>query len=320
MPPAEPTPADVAAVAAHIGEAPAPQPTAQPVAAPPAAPAPQPQPQPQPAPQMQPAQPTPQPAPTQAQTDPFEQLFTPLPTEPAATPTQQPAPQPTPQPETPVEPGVPAPQAQPAPQPQAPAAPAAPAIPGQSAPGEQQYQTFEEYMNSVTAGLPAAPTVPDPSTINPDDPAAIKGFFDELLSSAEKRFEANYERKQAIQNTEKKLWDGAFSKYPSLRDNKKARDLVHSIRMGHFQRGQAITPTQAAEILLDSMGQQYRQGVADSSVVTTIEQVQPQGGGTGQPVPTTLDKESVLTAVQTGGETALAAYLDGEIKAGRMPG
>ncbi len=279
QPNSQPTPADVAAVSAHLGEQPAPQPT-------------------QPEPQMQPAAPTPQPAPSQEPSDPFAQLFAsePAPVAAPAQPTQESAPvemaQPTPQ-------QAPQPEAQPTQQP------------------TNDYQTYEEYMQSVVAGLPEAPAAPDPETVNAEDPQAIKGFFDDLLSSAEKRFEANYARKQAIQNSEKRLWDEAMDKYGSLRSNKQLRDTVHAIRMGHFNRGIALTPTQAAEKLLESLNHERRAGAAGAQVVTTYEQVQPNSGGSGAPVPTNLDKQHTLQAVQTGGETALAEILDQQIKAGK---
>ena len=291
----EPNPQDVSAVQAHIdGGAPAAPAPAAPVAPQPQEPAPQPQ--------MQPAPVTPQPAPTQQPLDPFSALAAP---EPA--PQQPTEPLPNPQPQQPVEPTQPTPQA-PAPQP----------IPEQSQPGEPQYQSFEEYMESVVGTVGEAPAAPDPSQINPENPEEIKEFFDNLVNTAVVKASQEVAKKQAIQTSERNLWDGAFEKYGSLRTNKKARDLVHSIRMGYFQRGQAITPTQAADILLDSMGNQYKQGVADSSVVTTIEQVQPQGGGSGQPVQTGLDKDQELIAVQTGGEVALADILDKKIKAGQL--
>lgn len=289
----EPQPADVSAVQAHLDGVPAP-----------AAPA---APEPAPVQQMQPAPVTPQPAPTSQPLDPFSALATP----PAEVPAPQ-APQPTETLPTP-QPGMPTEPTQPAPQ-----APADPQIPTQSAQGEPQYQTFDEYMASVVGDVGEAPVAPDPSQINPEDPAAIKEFFDNLVNTAVTKAGQEVAKKQAVQASERNLWDGAFDKYGSLRTNKKARDLVHSIRMGYFQRGQAITPTQAADILLDSMGQQYKQGVADSAVVTTIEGVQPQGGGTGQPIPTSLDKDQELIAVQTGGEAALADILDAKIKAGQL--
>lgn len=323
QPNSEPTPADVAMVAAAMGEPAAP---AQPQPAPAPQPA-QPAPAPTPAPQQQPAPVTPQPAPSQQQTDPFASLFASEPTAPAQPTAQPQAPtqptqpteptSPTPQPQQPTEPTQPTqpqPQAQPQPgetvQPQAPAQPATPPA--------DEYQTFDEYMASITQGLPPAPTAPDPDKIDPNDPAAIKSFFDDLVNTAVQRSNSETQRQNAIQTAERNLWEGAFTKYNSLRDNKPLRDMVHSIRMGYFQRGVAITPTQAADKLLDAMKAQYQRGVADNQVTTTIEQVQPTGGGSVAPVPTTMDTESTLTAVQTGGEQALAQILDAEIKAGRL--
>lgn len=312
MPPSEATPADVAAVQAHLDGNPAP--AAPPEPAPQPTPQPAQQPAPQPVAQMQPAPVTPQPS-NQPQ-DPFSAFVQPA----EQTPTQPTEPTPTPQPPiTPAEPTQPATeqQAQPQqPQGQTPQQPAQEPIPGQA--DTPKYQTYDEYMEEITGNVPEAPAQPDPSTINPDDPEAIKGFFDNLLTTAEQRFEANYAKKQAIQNTERRLWDESFEKYGTLRSNKPLRDMVHSIRMGYFQRGIAITPTQAADKLLESLGQSRRQGAADAAVISTIEQVQPAGGGTGDPQPTNLDKDQVLLDVQTGGEAALAAHLDAEINAGRL--
>ena len=289
QPNSEPSQADIAMVAEAMGQPPI-------VQAPIVQAAPEPQ------------APTVQAPETQApQNDPFASLFA---TEPVASTdpaVQAPAVQPTepmtPQPQQPVEPTQPV-----APEPQAPVV----------QPLINDYQTFDEYMTETLQGVPVTPDMPDASKIDPDNPEAIKSFFDDLVNTAVTKSQAEIGRKQAITTRERQLWDSSFEKYNSLRTNKPLRDMVHDIRMGYFRRGQAITPTQAAEKLLDSMGHQYKQGVADSAVVTTIQDVQPNGGGTGAPVSTSLDKETVLTAVQTGGETALANYLDQEVRAGRI--
>lgn len=285
QPNSQPTPTDVQAVDAFLGNQPAPEP----------------------APQMQPAQPTPQAAPTQEPSDPFASLFAsePTPTEAPAQPTQpqeQPT-EPTPQPTdtTPTEPQ---------PTPQEPAQTPAPQP-------TQEYETYDEYIARVTANVPPAPTQPDPETINADDPQAIKGFFDELVNTAVKRSNSEVARQGAIQAAERNAWDAAFDKYGSLRSNKQLRDTVHTMRMGYFQRGIALSPTQAADKLLESLGQERRAGAAGAQVVTTYEQVQPNSGGSGAPVTTNLDKQSTLEAVQTGGETALAEIIDAQIRAGK---
>lgn len=312
MPPSEPTPADFAAVAAVVDGTPPAQPAPQPgQVVQPQQPAPQPA---QPAPAQQPAQPTPQPAPSQQPAgDPFESLFTPTeptaptqqpaqpaqPTEPVAPPTQPTVPQvPTPQPGTPT--GTPQPTPNPAPGSQPPA-----------------FQSYDDYL-AAALGNDTPVAIPDHSKIAPDDEAGIKQFFDDLVDTAVKRAEQKISQQNAIQNTERQLWDAAFEQYGSLKTNKKLRDMVHNIRMGEFRKGNALTPIQAAEQLLDALKAAHQRGVADNTVVTTIESTQPNNGGGGQPVPTSLDREQVLTAVQTGGETALAAYLDNEVKAGRL--
>jgi len=312
----EPSASDVAAVQAALTGQPAPQaPAPQPQPAQPTQPEQQPQ---QPA-QQQPVQPVQQPSPSQQpaqqqpNNDPFTSLFA-QPTEPGQP--QAPAQQPT----QPTEPGQVQQPQQVEQQPQQPTQPQ----PGQvvqpvqqpQQPQAPQYQTTEQYLDAVFQGVPQAPAQPDPSKINPDDPEAIKGFFNELVTTAVQQAETNIMRKQTIQNHERNLWEQAFTKYGSLRSNPELRSMVHAIRRAEFDKGIAITPTQAADRLLDTLKAQYQRGVADNQVVTTIEQVQPTGGN-GTAVQTTMDADKALLAVQTGGEQALAQVLDAQIKAGQ---
>lgn len=297
----EPTAADVAAIQSNLdGAQPISQPAPQqaPQVAPQVEPqAPQPQAQPQ-APQQQPTQPVAQPAPTSQPQDPFSTLFAPAPAE--QQPTQQPEQVPTQQPQQPVEP-----QVQPPVQ-QAPVQNPAP-----------QYQTFDEYMESVTQGVGEEVATPDPSKIDPNDEAGIKSFFDDLVETAVKKASQATARTTAIQNVERQLWDEAMGKYGSLRSNKDLRDMVHAVRMNEFNKGIAITPTQAADRVLEALQKQYNRGVADNQVVTTIQSVQPTGGG-GTDVQTTSDMDNVYTQIQNGGETALAAFLDTQVKNGKL--
>jgi len=286
----EPTPTDIDAVAQAVGISPTVQETPAPTQA-----------------QQQPTAPTQQPAPSQQTGDPFQQLFaSDQPAEPTATPPapepQQPT-EPTPQPQQPVE-------TPPAPTPTEPVATPEPTP-------QETTQTFDEYMESIVGDIAPAPEMPDPSQINPESEEDIGKFFQDLMTTAEQRFEANYARKQAIQNNERQLWDSAFDKYGSLKENKELRDMVHAIRRSEFDKGQAITPTQAADRLLNALKAQYQQGVTDNQVATTIEAVQPTGGGS-QEVATTLTNQNVLQAVQTGGEQALTDFLNSEITAGRL--
>lgn len=309
-PSGEPSAQDVSQVASLLDNqpapaAPAPQPTQQPAQQPT---------QPASQPQQQPAAPTQQPAPTQQQGDPFATLFTSeQPSEPTAPTQAQPPAQPT-------EPT--SQQQQPAAQPQPgqtvqPAEPAQPAAQPAAQEQPQPQESFDDYMARILDGVEPAPEMPDPTKINPESEEDIGNFFKDLMTTAEQRFEANYNRKQAIQNSERQLWDSAFDKYGSLRSNKELRDMVHAVRMSDFNKGIATTPTQAADKLLGALQQKYQQGVVDNQVQTTIEQVQPQGGG-GQTVPTTLGQQNVLESVQTGGEVALTDYLNKEIQAGRL--
>lgn len=279
---AEPTSQDIAAVEANINPQPAPEPQA-----------PAPTPQPTEPPTQEPAQ---TPTPPAEDVDPFASMFQ----EPAPTETQ-----PTPPPTEEVK-SQPSPT--PAPTPTAP----------ETNEETPKYETYEQYMDRVMANVPKAPEAPDPSKVNADSPEEIKKFFDDMMTTAEQRIEAKIERKNAIKAQETKLWNEAFTKYPTLKSNVNVRNMVHNIRMGYFHRGQAITPLQAAKELIDSMSGSYKKGVADNQVVTTIESTQPTGGNTPPSAPTTMDAESMLQSVQTGGEEALAELLDKEIKSGRL--
>ena len=287
----EPSAEDILAVS-QVVDQPAAQPTAstaQPVAAPTA----------------QPTQSVAETPTTEPVNDPFAAF--------AAEPTQSTEPtQPTPAVPTEPIPAVPTEVAQTPTQPAAPVA--APVAQPVAAPTEPSIPTADEYIESIFDGLPEMPAAPDASQVNADSAEDIQSFFDNLMATAEKRFEANYARKQAIQTAEKRAWDSAFAKYPSLQSNAKLRDMVHAIRMSAFNKGQALSPTQAAENLLAALGAQYRKGVADNQVQTTITSVQPQGGGS-TAIPTTLDSDNTIKAVQEGGEAALAEVLDKILKA-----
>lgn len=287
----EPSAQDVAAVAAALG--------GQPVPAP--APA-----------QQQPVQPTPQPTPSQQPAEPVQPTQTAQPTEPSDPFASLFASEPVAAPAQPTQPTEPVAPVQPTAVPAEPGQPAAPVQPTE--PVAPKQQTYEEYIDSITSGVPKAPVRPDPMAINPDDPTAIKGFFDDMFVAAKAEFKAEYARDEAIRVSENNLWNEAMDKYGSLRSNKELRGMVHAIRMDEFNRGIAITPTQAADRLLAALKGQYNKGVADNQVVTTIEQVQPTGGG-GTTIPTSIDSDKALLAVQTGGETALAQILDAQFKA-----
>lgn len=239
------------------------------------------------------AEPVAQPAPaTQPEpaTDPFAAFG--APTEPTPVTAPTPPSEPTPQPSQPVEPQASAPQ--------------------------DNYQSYEDYMNEVLKDVPKSQDMPDPNAISPDDPEGLKKFFDDLVNTAVVKATSEISRKTALQSKERALWDEAFDKYGSLKTKPQLRDMVHNIRMGYFNRGVAITPKQAADKLLESLGNQYKQGVADNQVVTTIENVQPTGGGSGNQAPTSMDRNEMLTSLQTGGEAALAEMLDAQIKAGKL--
>lgn len=289
MPPnTEPSPADVSAVNAFLGgNEPTPAPTPQP-----ADPAPQPvapsetvaQPTPQPSQPAEPAQPAQPTQPTEVG-DPFEQFLQPQePVAPSAQPTEPVAPQPAP-----------------TPQPEAP-----------------QYQSFDEYIESITKDLPAPTAAPKLEEIDQNDPAAIQQYFTDFAKSIREETINEIRRTESIERAEKRGWDEAFEKFPSIKKNPAVRDMVHNLRMGKFQNGIAMTPLQAAEELVKNMNLQYRKGIADTQVVTTITDTQPNGGGGVEVIPQQPQGQANLVTAAADGEAALAAALDAQIKAGKL--
>lgn len=260
-----------------------------------------------------PSQPVPQPAP-----------------QPSEQPVQQPAPQENPQVQTPppvanqqpnevVDPfeqfaNVQPPAPQPAPTPQPTPAPQAP--PQQPT---SEYQTFDDYMNSVLDGLPQPNTeIPKVEDINQDDPADIQRFFTELRETIVKETINQVTRQSRIESAERKGWEECFETYPSLRKNSAIRDAVHNVRMGAFNRGIAMSPKQAAKVLLDSFNpsEAYKRGVANSQVVTTIQNNQPNGGGGVEVIP--QQPADSLSVAASNGEVALMNALDAAIKSGKI--
>lgn len=288
MPPnSEPTQNDVAAVNAFLtGDTPAPAPAATPAPQPqaPAEPVAPPTPQPQ-----QPTEPA-QPAQPQEPTDPFEQ-FAPQPTEPVA-------------PQAPAAPTEPVAPATPAPQP--------------AAPAEPQYQSFDDYLNSITEGLPDPTPAPKLEEIDQNDPAAIQKYFTDFATSIREETIREVQRTARLEAAEKKGWDEAFDKYPSIKKNPAVRDMVHNMRMGKFQQGIAMTPLQAAEEILKVTNANYRKGIADTQVVTTITDTQPVGGDSVEVIPQTPQGQASLVNAAGQGEAALANALDAMIKDGKL--
>lgn len=240
----------------------------------------------------------------------------------APTPAPAPEPQPFVPPTGDPNPVEPAPQpTEPAPQPTAPTEPAAPATPAAPAepvqPAAPQQESYEEYMARVLADIPQAAEPPKLETVNQEDPAAVEQFFADLVASAVQQAEANVEKKYAVREAETRGWNEAFDAYPSLRQNHALRETIHNIRMGSFSRGIAMTPKQAAEHLLATSHADYQRGIADNQVHTKIENVQPTNGSSVE-VPQVTTTDDQLRAIQTGGEAALAAILDAEVKAGRL--
>lgn len=301
----QPTNDDVQQVAAYMGQpiAPAPQPVAQP------APAPEPFHQPQPV-QSQPIEPAaPVAQPQQPAADPF------------ATFNQQPQPQvqsqpgfqyQTPAPQQAVEVAQPQQQLQPQPETGAPA----PAQQPQPAPTPTQ-QSYEEYVNSIMSTIPEPTPVPKLEDVDTNSLEDVENYFANLKKSIVEEVDISNRRKEAVIRVEQAGWEEAISQYPSLRSNKGLRETIQAIRIGKQNQNVFLSPLQAAQELLNTMGQNYQQGIVDNQVHTTIESVQPMGGGS-QAVAPIANKDEENRAVEVGGEIALQQILANRINNGLL--
>lgn len=291
----EPTQQDIAAVNAHLTGNPAPQPQPAPQPTQPTEPTQQPTqptepvapPTPQPQQPTEPSQPA-QPNQSNEPGDPFATLFT------------QEAVQPTP----PQQPAQLQQTAQPTAQP--------------TQPNGEDYQSFDDYIKSITGEPQQQPNTPNLAELNQDDPQAIQQFFEQWGESIYQRATSDVRREFALRAKEEQVWNEAFEKYPSIKSNKNLRDMIHNIRMGSFNRGVAMTPVQAAEQLLKGMNMQYRQGMADQQVQTTIQSTQPNGGGGVEVIPQQPGGNTSLVQAAQGNEADLVAALDAQIKAGNL--
>lgn len=231
---------------------------------------------------------------------------------------QQPATQSTAQqpPEPPTQTTTPAPQPENPTQPTNPQPETPPETP-KTDPQATQPLTGKEYDEQVTKDLEAikAPEAPDVSTIDQNDMESLNRFFKERDEALLAQAEARMQRQEVIRTHEQRVWGQAFEKYPTLRTNDTARNMVNDIRMAAHARGESITPAEAADRLLGLVNQNYQQGVADAHKQSETLSGQPMNGG-GQPAP--VNYRDDLIAVQDGGETALTSILDREIQNGRL--
>ena len=241
-------------------------------------------------------------------------------------PVEAPAPAPAPVVE-PAAPVVTAPEpVAPAPAPiEAPAAPVVAPVAPVEAPAAPVYKTLEEYTAELY-GEPQAPaefTMPSTDSIDTDDPAAVQKFFADyaanIRSAAIEEAMVKFRAETRATSIENQNWQIAFKKYSDLTTNQQLRDSVQAIREFNFQRGIAMTPEQAADILYSPRGSEYQRGIADSAVTTTIQEVQPVNGGSVQVIPDNGASAKLAGSFGTSTEEAdLADFLDSKIKAGSL--
>lgn len=235
----------------------------------------------------------------------------------APQPAPEPAPEPTPAPSQAPDP-TPAPTPAPAAEP-APTDPAAPAQPATPAPAEPPKVTdFDAYLDSLVKanGLDTPielPKTPSQEELEKDD-KALEKFFGELVDTAVKKAVNEGQKQTTIREAEAKAWDEAFTKYPEIKDAKGLRDTIHNIRIGAYQRGQALSPVQVADQLIGELHAQYKKGVNDTNVQTTVRASQPLGGGTQTPQTQGVD----YSKLQDGGSSAAVDELTKLIEQGKI--
>lgn len=249
------------------------------------------------------------------------------PTAPAApTPAPVEAPQPAPQPTAPLAPtpGIqnsPAPQPNQFEQPSAPAPvenPAAPADPNAPAPtpapAPAPKMTYDQYLDSLVGDIKPV-ELPKPTDVPADDPDGLVKFFDDFGDKIIQRVTQEQEKATRVQTAEATAWKDAFTKYPEIESNAELRGIVHNIRMGAFQRNENMSPTEAADQLVQTLHNEYRKGQNDERVTTTVVASQPLGGA-GQPAPqgATVNYE----ALHTGGRAEAVNQLEALIRDGKI--
>lgn len=150
---------------------------------------------------------------------------------------------------------------------------------------------------------------------NPDDPESINNFFGDAFDKISQKVMQQVQQQMTIRNSEQRLWNEAMDEYPSLK-NPQVRNIVHAVRMQALQNGTMMTPSQAAESIINIAGNQYRQGIADSQVQTTYTQVQPTTNGASQPVQQKPSAADQARMIEQGGADALAQILQQRIDEG----
>lgn len=227
---------------------------------------------------------------------------------------QQPAEQPAQQPEQPQQPAE-QPAEQPAQQPNQPAEQPAENPAPTTNNGNFDYDAYLDELIGKSGDTPIEmPKVPTQEELSSDDQALTK-YFGDLVDTAVKKALQENNQQTTIRQTEQRAWESVFEKYPEIKESKGLRDTIHNIRVGAFQRGQALTPLQVAEQLIGDLHTQYKKGVNDTNVQTTVRDSQPLGGGT-TPPPTGASVD--YSKLQDGGQNAAVSELEKLIQQGKI--
>lgn len=237
---------------------------------------------------------SPAPAPAPVEPAPVPQ---PAPVEPSPAPAPEPTPAPAPVPTDPT----------PAPAPTDPTPAPAPD------PTPTDTLTYDQYLESLTKDIKPV-ELPKPSDVNADDPEGLVKFFEDYGNKIIERAQQESQKQAVIREAEGLAWNDVFTKYPEIKDNASLRDTIHNIRMGAFSRGQSLSPLQVADGLIASLHAEYKKGINDNQVTTTIQASQPLGGG-GQPAP---EPAVNYEALHTGGTAEAVNQLEALIRAGKI--
>lgn len=235
------------------------------------------------------------------------------------------APQPAPEPaqEQPVEqpqeqPQAPTEQPQAAPQEAQPAQPAEqpttqPSQPQANPAASFDYDAYLDSLIGKDAPKIEMPAIPTDEQLR-DDKEALTKYFGDLVETAVQKSVAENNKQATIREAETRAWNDVFDKYPEMKESKGLRDTVHNIRIGAYQRGQALSPLQVADQLIGDLRGSYKKAVNDMNVQTTVRDSQPLGGGTQPPAAQPVN----YGALQDGGQNAAVEELTKLINQGKI--
>ena len=179
-----------------------------------------------------------------------------------------------------------------------------PAAPAQEEP-KKDYDAYLDELIGKANSQPVEIKMPTEEDFQRDE-KALENFFTGLVDTAVQRAQEASQRQSVIKEAETNAWNDVFAKYPEIKESKQLRDTIHNIRIGAYQRGQSMSPTEVADQLIGELHREYKKGVNDTNVQTTVRSSQPIGGGSRQQPSVGVD----FAKLQDGGRNAAVSELE----------